>query len=155
MKQVGIWIVAVLIALGGYFIFKQENNNTLAQSTSVTQQQSNAKTNSQLSKQEPKKENMIEISQITPSMEGRTVVTRGHIIKLSSGKGNVFFTYKDVNSSATIKGVLFKEDNYENTDRKALLENCRLNNSIVYVKGKVAIYQGELEIIAYQVFKDE
>ena len=95
----------------------------------------------------------LEVREITSNMEGNTREVRGIVTILNEGKGNVFFTLKDVNNNSKIKCVLFSKTNANDPERKAMLLDSRDNQTVIYLKGKVDVYKGELEIKVWQVFK--
>ena len=95
---------------------------------------------------------LVEVREITEAMTGTTHETRGIVTTLREGKDNVFFTLRDANGNETIKGVLFAKTNRDDPSRKEMLLQSRDNNSVVYLKGEIDIYKGELEIKTWQVY---
>ena len=89
---------------------------------------------------------------ITNGMKGDTVSIQANVVSMSSGKGHSFPVLKDPQNQKTIKGVLFKKDSEEDSSRKNLLEERRINGELVSIEGIVDIYEGELEIIIKKVY---
>lgn len=139
-KKVGMWLLAIVVLLGGYFGY----------SMYAAGKEHGSMINDPVKTHNGK---FIDISGITEDMNGQTVSTRGYVEKISSGKGNVFWVFKDLNSGKSIKGCLFKDENYENTGRQKLLEESLKNKTPVKVDGTVKIYKGELEVVASKVYK--
>lgn len=100
----------------------------------------------------PPFDSVIDISTITPAMSGTTKDVRGIVTSLYEKKGTVYFTLKDISGQATINGVLFAKTNNDAPERKKVLLKSRDNNSVVYIKGKIDIYKGKLEIKTWQVY---
>ena len=87
-----------------------------------------------------------EIKNIDDSYVGKSVKIQGNIDSLGYGKEKetLFLTVSDENKD--IKIVMFK-NNLEN-----MKENLTINNKII-VTGEVALYNGDLEIIAKRIEK--
>lgn len=96
-----------------------------------------------------------EVSEITPKMIGVVRETRGIVLNLNEGKGNIFFTLKDVNTDKKIKGVIFSKTNVNNPEFKNLLIQSRDEKSVIFLNGEIDVYKGELEIKTWQVFKND
>ncbi|MBY6294012.1 hypothetical protein GLU60_01330 [Nanohaloarchaea archaeon H01] len=83
----------------------------------------------------------IAIDKIDSSMSGSMVRAEGEISSKGFSGGNLFLTLKDGNSS--IKVVKFNAED-------------RFSEGVnVVVEGEVAIYRGEMEIIASEIEKSE
>ena len=95
-----------------------------------------------------------DIGQITEGMKGENVTVIGKILKVSEGKGHVFFTLKSLQTGATIKCVLFSSDASANPARVSLVHSAYDAGATVHVTGKVDIYKGELEIKARKIFTE-
>jgi RecJ-like exonuclease len=77
-----------------------------------------------------------EVTDIRPSWTGRVVQVDGNATDFGSSSGTVFFQLRD--STGSIDVVQFKSD----------LENIEGG---VAVEGRVAVYKGEMQIIAEEV----
>ena len=85
-------------------------------------------------------ERVILIEEITPGNSGEIVITNGAIRNLQIKNNNVFF---ELENNGRIKAVYF-------SPKTEQLMEIR-ENKIVKVKGKIALYKGELEIILREV----
>lgn len=97
----------------------------------------------------------VEVSEISPEMTGLTRETRGIVTDLNEAKGHVFFTLKDANTDRKIRAVMFAKTNADDPNRKQILLRSRENRAVVYLKGEIDVYRGELEIKTWQVFNDD
>ena len=95
----------------------------------------------------------LEVHNVDSFLVGKTKKVRGIVIKENEGKGNLYFTLKDVKNDATIKGVLFAKTIGKNPDYKPMLLKSLNNKSVVYLEGEINNYEGELEIKTWQVFE--
>ena len=95
--------------------------------------------------------NVVNVREVDSYMQGQTKNLRGKVIKANEGDGSLYFTLQDVRNSATIKGVLFAKTSNKNPMLKQMLLRSRDNQTIVLVKGKIDVYNGELEIITFEV----
>lgn len=86
---------------------------------------------------------------ITREMKGEIISVEAQVVSLSSGKGHLFSILRDPANQKMIKGVLFKNDDApeENRRQKELLEARFKDGGLVAIDGTVAIYDGELELI--------
>lgn len=173
------WIAAVGVIIcifGGYKYFTQENTSIPKESTVVVDKSASssteAKTNSDtaniktqtqdvssVQKENPQVSDVkfeqkgeLQISDIKPEQKGKRVIVSGYVVDVSKGKGHTFFYLKDANSSATIKAVLFRQENQKNTGREVLITESEHTNNLVNIEGIVDVYKGELEIIVKKVY---
>ena len=103
----------------------------------------------------PKLANVLDVREVDSYMKGQTKNLRGKVIKANEAKDNLYFTLQDVHNNTTIKGVLFAKTNSKNPSRKQIILNSRDNQTVIYVKGKIDVYNGELEIITWDVKDSE
>ena len=167
MRMLGVWIAALAILVGGYFLgpgsdpapVPDPQPNGPTSPVPVEPVGGGETTPIPVPEPEPTKpmppteDGITEIADIYESMKGQHVVTRGYVTDISGGKGHVFFYFKDVNGGKEIKGVLFKEENYDNEGRKALVQKSLADGSAIYVDGRVDVYKGELEVIAKKIYQ--
>lgn len=140
-KILGLFILIIIVAVGAYTFGSSSNNSTPPVANDVAQNKNVIKS-------------FFEVHEINAEYQellGKTISTRGIVQNLNEGKGNVFFELRDSQSNSTIKGVLFAKTNSDNAGRKELLLQSRDTGSIVYLKGEIDIYKGELEIKAWKV----
>ena len=102
---------------------------------------------------QPPSTDALEVHNVDSFLVGKTKKVRGIVIKENEGKGNLYFTLKDVKNDATIKGVLFAKTIGKNPDYKPMLLKSLNNKSVVYLEGEINNYEGELEIKTWQVFE--
>lgn len=95
--------------------------------------------------------NVVDVREVDSFMKGQNKDLRGKVIKANEGGGNLYFTLQDVKNTATIKGVLFAKTDNKNPALKQMLLRSRDNQTVIYVKGKIDVYNGELEIIVFEV----
>ena len=93
----------------------------------------------------------VAVPDITSAMQGENIDTRGIVTDLTEGKGHVFFNLKDSNTGKKIRCVMFAKTNNADPNRKNILLRSRDKNSVVYIRGEVDIYNGELEIKVWEV----
>lgn len=134
----GIWLVIILICAGSYYGYTQWGESSTQPRTSTqAEEQADAPAAAKVPGGSEQKTteagdsdasisanggdnaaagkkaadgDAVEIGQINAEMKGQNVTIVGKIIKVSEGKGHVFFTVQSMNSKATIKGVLFSSD---------------------------------------------
>lgn len=88
----------------------------------------------------------LSIESITTDLQGIDVTTSGKVLGLrTSSKGHNFFTLSD--GTHQIKAVMFAAEASDLIARQKVLEQAFQNNENINIKGKVSVYQGELEII--------
>lgn len=87
------------------------------------------------------------VQKVTADMKGQNVTVRGYAVKMTSGKGHHFYTFRDIVEPGSIKVVVFKAEG-DNRAMDVSLQNSLNAGSPVTLSGKVDIYNGELEIIA-------
>lgn len=167
------WIAAIAIIGGGYWGYTHYPDNTPIESgTTSGSSDSSSSSDSPTSggsssgntvdqpkppvqppqPPTPQNDNSIAIGNITADMKGQYVSTQGYVSHITGGKGHTFFTFSDPNSGASLKGVLFRQENEKNTGRKDVIEEAAQNGSLIHVEGKVDVYQGELEVIVKKVY---
>lgn len=154
-----VWALIVVIVIGGYVGYTQLSQTPDTPPQSQTEetispppQPQSESQKEKVSKDDTNKVNTIPVSSITRDMQGQYVTTSGTITTISGGKGHTFITLKDINNDKTIKCVLFRQENEENTGRKELLEQNAKTDNVVNIEGKVDIYENELEIIIKKVY---
>lgn len=99
-----------------------------------------------------KVDKVIPVDEITEDLQGVEIITSAKISDLyTSGKGHSFFQI--YNDKKTIKGVLFAAEAGQLKPRLDLIESASTSHENLNIKGKVAIYKGELEIIVSKVWK--
>ena len=101
----------------------------------------------------PLPQEVSEVRNLDSFMSGQTKNVRGVVIKANEGGGNLYFTLQDVRNNATIKGVLFEKTSNKNPLAKRLILRSCDNRVMVYLKGKINIYNDELQIITWEVFE--
>lgn len=146
-KILGLFILVIVVAVGAYTL--GSNNSHPVQSTTQTQPVKN-----DVVQNKSVVKSFFEVHEITTEYQellGKTISTRGIVQSLNEGKGHVFFELKDPQNNSTIRGVLFAKTNSDNVGRKELLLQSRDTGSIVYLKGEIDVYKGELEIKAWKV----
>ena len=159
MRNFIYWLIAIVILAGGYFGYQHfiastptNNTNTSSSTISTNNSSSNTNaTNNSTAKQDTIKD-FTSIADITENMEGQRVKITGYVSDISGGKGHTFFIFKDPNTSASIKVVLFKQDNEQDPIRRQQIEDSYNNKSVINIEGKVDVYEGELEVIAKKVY---
>ncbi|MBQ7199717.1 MAG: exodeoxyribonuclease VII large subunit [Selenomonadaceae bacterium] len=146
-KILGLFILVIIVAVGAYTLGSSSGTSNSVQPTTppvendVVQNKSVTKS-------------FFEVHEITTEYQellGKTISTRGIVQSLNEGKGNVFFELKDPQNDSTIKGVLFAKTNSDNAGRKDVLLQSRDTGAIIYLKGEIDVYKGELEIKAWKV----
>ena len=156
-----IWALIIVVVIGGYVGYTQLSQTPESTPPSEPGVEQPVSSQSTSQPETPKLDNtkdnsntvnITSVSDITRDMKGQYVVTSGYITTISGGKGHTFITLKDVNNDKTIKGVLFRQENEENTGRKELLEQNAKTDNIINIEGKVDIYENELEIIIKKVY---
>ena len=145
-KMLGMWLLAAVVIAVGALIY-QRMNGANAPAVSTTPPQATSVKPQDV----PKKEGMIYIREIDSSLEDQTVLTGGTVTKASEGKGNIYFTLTDSKTQKSINCVLFAKTNENNPEYKEIVQRSKNDGSTLYVRGKVAIYEGALEIIAWKV----
>lgn len=146
-KILGLFILVIVVAVAAY-TFGSGTSNSTSTSNSTPPVANNVAQNKTVVK------SFFEVHEITTEYQellGRTIETRGIVQSLNEGKGNVFFELRDPQNNSTIKGVLFAKTNSDNAGRKELLLQSRDTGSIVYLKGEIDVYKGELEIKTWKV----
>ena len=166
------WIVVIILVVGAYTgcgqitqlddtqnesntktvetIKQQESNNDNERiSTTTTTKSSGEKVSTT---DDVAKDGYTPIKDINNTMKGEYVKVVGYVTKISGGKGHTFFTFKDPNTGAIIKGVLFKQESEADPSRKEYINSSYQNKSIITIEGKVDIYKDELEVIAKKVY---
>ena len=146
-KILGLFILIIIVAIGAY-TFGSSSNNSNSVSSTTQPVENDVVPNQTVIK------SFFEVHEINAEYQellGKTISTCGIVQNLNEGKGNVFFELRDSQSNSTIKGVLFAKTNSDNAGRKELLLQSRDTGSIVYLKGEIDIYKGELEIKAWKV----
>ena len=93
----------------------------------------------------------VAVPDITSAMQGENIDTRGIVTDLTEGKGHVFFSLKDPKTGKKIRCVMFAKTNNADPNRKNILLRSRDKNSVVYIRGKVNIYNGEPQIKVWEV----
>ena len=153
-----IWTLIIIIVIGGYFGYtkfiqtpEMQNGGTTIDTSASSPKPEPPKSDSN-TKDNSNTVNNVSVSEITRDMQGQYVTTSGTITTISGGKGHTFITLKDINNDKTIKCVLFRQENEENTGRKELLEQNAKTDNVVNIEGKVDIYENELEIIIKKVY---
>lgn len=160
------WLIAVFVIVIGFIgcgpnipILNESNNNSsttmeqssLKEETKINQDSSSKETSNKLSDNNSYSD-IIGIETIEENQKGQYVKVNGFVTDISEGKGHTFFYLKDSNSGATIKTVLFRQENEKNTGRKELIKESITNNQPVTIEGKIDVYNNELEIIVKKVY---
>lgn len=175
MKMFIVWIAAIAIIGGGYWGYTQYIGDTPKEPvvTSGSSDPYSSGTSSEKVQTEPinkpttgttvapppkpqptvnQDDQNISIGSITADMKGSYIKTQGYVSNITGGKGHTFFTFSDPNSGASLKGVLFRQENEKNTGRKDVIESAAQTGALIHVEGKVDVYQGELEVIVKKVY---
>ena len=173
MKMFIVWIAAIAIIGGGYWGYTQISDTpTEPPITSGSSDSSSSGTSSgnvhgdkpssgttetpvtpPPNPPKPHQDDQnISIGSITADMKGSYIKTQGYVSNITGGKGHTFFTFSDPNSGASLKGVLFRQENDKNTGRKDVIESAAQTGALIHVEGKVDVYQGELEVIVKKVY---
>ena len=97
----------------------------------------------------------LDVHKVDAYLIGKMKNVRGIVTKANGGNGNFYFTLRDVRNNATIKGVLFKKTLNKNPEYKSKILQSLNNQSVVYLNGKIDAYNGELEIITWNVWDYE
>ena len=178
----GIWLVIIFVCAGAYYGYTQWGESSTQPGTSTqAEEQAGAPagakdTGDNVSKntesgssdapaavnggsdgaagKKSTDSDAVEIGQIGAEMKGQNVTIVGKIIKVTEGKGHVFFTVKSMNSDATIKGVLFSSDAAKNPARVEVVRSAHNSGAPVHVTGKIDVYEGALEIKAKKIFTE-
>lgn len=181
-KMFGIWLVIILICAGGYYGYTQWGESSTQPRTSTQAEEqadapaaakvpggseqkitgvggSGASTSANggdnaVGGEKETDSSVVEIGEINAEMKGQNATIVGKIIKVSEGKGHVFFTVQAMNSKVTIKGVLFSSDAAKNPARAEVVRSAHSSGAPVHVTGKIDVYEGALEIKARKIFTE-
>lgn len=96
---------------------------------------------------------LVPISDIDEFMN-KTITVRGHVVKVSTGKGNIYFTLEDVTSGKTVPCVLFAKTNRENVNYRKSILSGQKNNAQIRIKATVSEYKGTTELKVWQVYAE-
>lgn len=153
-KILGIFIIVVTVAFGVIWWYQNGGGTVDAGTIGV---------NDKMKKEAQEKDKSIDngnkvdaisnTDYITSNMEGRNVRISGVASKVSEGKGNVFFYFKNEKTGQDIKCVMFKKTNNDNQGRKELIETSAYNGSVITLDGQVDVYKGEVEIKVWKVMQ--
>lgn len=155
MKGFGLWIVVIVIFAAGFGCYNYviSNNNSQPQvEQQVDTAASQPQENKSVEKSNQAENDVLNVSDISKSLLGKTVTVKCLIKNVDQPKNTVFFDATDPSSGKSIKGVLFNKTNNDNAGRKELLIDSMNNKKIIFITGEVAEYKGNLEIKAWKVF---
>lgn len=147
LKVIGLFGIILLCVVGTIFFMNDKQESPPNAPPPATTPANNPPKN------DDELKNFLRVEEITQAMSGMTKETCGIVTILNESKGNVFFTLKSPDSDKIIKCVLFAKTNNDDPERKQMLLESRDNNSLIYLKGEVDIYKGELELKVWQVYK--
>ena len=165
-KMFGIWLVIIFVCAGAYYGYTQWGESSTQPGTSTqAEEQAGAPAGAKDTGDNVSKNTESGSSDAPAAVNGGSDgaagkkstdsdAVVGKIIKVTEGKGHVFFTVKSMNSDATIKGVLFSSDAAKNPARVEVVRSAHNSGAPVHVTGKIDVYEGALEIKAKKIFTE-
>lgn len=154
-KILGIWLLVAAVIICGYQTYEKLGEKSDAPPPPPTAQTSSGAQNSPTAgKETHRPDGLRYIREIDASMEGQNTVTTGTVTRIGGDEedGHVFFTLTDTKSKKSVRCVLFAKTNKDHPEYNELVQKSKDSGSAVYVEGKVNIYKGKLQIIAWKVF---